>query len=45
MMSFLLRREEKECVTSYSGHSERESSACTINSMSGRVVANVRVKA
>ena len=45
MMSLLLRREEEERVTSYSGCGKAESSVCTINSTSSRVVASVRVKA
>ena len=45
MMSFLLRREEEERVTSYLAMVKAESPACTINSTSGRVVASVRVKA
>ena len=43
-MSFLLQREEKERVTSYSGRGESRISRVYYNSTSGRVVASVRVK-
>ena len=45
MMSFLLRREEKEHVISNSGCGKSRISHCAINSTSGRVVASVWVKA